>query len=112
LEIGKQADLVAIDLSTTSNTPDHDPLAAIIFSAAASDVSYTVTAGQVLFDGQRVRTLDEEDLKARVDKASVSCSLESDASPAQSVVIPAERGGPETLCLEIRALAEDRCEYA
>ena len=73
LEPGKQADLIALDLTGTANTPVHDPTAAIIFSASAGDIRHTVVAGQVLFDGKQVRTLDEADLKMRVNAASEKC---------------------------------------
>lgn len=66
LEANKQADLIAIDLSRTHNAPPHDPVAAIIFSASASDVLLTMVAGRVLFDGQQVMTLDEPALSNRV----------------------------------------------
>lgn len=68
LEIGKQADLIAIDLSQTHNAPIHDPASAIIFSAAASDVLFTEVAGQVLFD-RELKTLDEADLSRQVNAA-------------------------------------------
>ena len=68
LEPGKQADLVAIDLSRAHNTPIHDPWAAIIFSAAASDVIFTAVAGRVLLD-QKLKQLDEADLQSRVNAA-------------------------------------------
>ena len=68
LEAGKQADLIAIDLSRTHTTPVHDPFAAIIFSAAASDVLFTAVAGRVLFD-RELKTLDETDLRSRVNSA-------------------------------------------
>lgn len=67
LEAGKQADIIAIDLSRTHNAPVHDPAAAIIFSATASDVIHTMVAGRVLFDGGEVKSLDEAALKEKVN---------------------------------------------
>jgi 5-methylthioadenosine/S-adenosylhomocysteine deaminase len=66
LEVGKQADLTAIDLSRTHTLPIHDPEASIVFSAAASDVVLTMVAGQLLFDGKEVKSLDEDSIAARV----------------------------------------------
>jgi cytosine/adenosine deaminase-related metal-dependent hydrolase len=67
LEVGKQADLIAIDLSRTHNTPLHDVTAAIIFSAGAGDVRHTVVAGRALYDGREVKTLDEAELQVQVN---------------------------------------------
>ncbi len=69
LDAGKQADLVAIDLSRTHVSPVNDPEAAIVFSAMASDVRMTMVAGSVLFDGVEVKTLDEESLRERVNQS-------------------------------------------
>jgi cytosine/adenosine deaminase-related metal-dependent hydrolase len=68
LEAGKQADLIAIDLSPAHTTPVHDPGAAIIFSAAVPDVLFTAVAGRVLFD-RDLKTLDEAGLRSRVNDA-------------------------------------------
>jgi 5-methylthioadenosine/S-adenosylhomocysteine deaminase len=66
LETGKQADIIAIDLSSTHNIPVHDPVATIVFSAMTSDVVLTIVAGRVLFD-REVKTLDEAELQGKVN---------------------------------------------
>jgi 5-methylthioadenosine/S-adenosylhomocysteine deaminase len=68
LEAGKQADLIAIDLSQSHNTPIHNPATAIIFSSSASDVVFTSVAGRVLFD-RELKTLDEAALRQRVNSS-------------------------------------------
>jgi cytosine/adenosine deaminase-related metal-dependent hydrolase len=66
LEAGKQADIIAIDLSHTHNTPVHDPVATIVFSAVSSDVVLTIVAGHMLFD-RELKTLDEGELQGKVN---------------------------------------------
>jgi cytosine/adenosine deaminase-related metal-dependent hydrolase len=68
LEAGKQADLIVIDLSRTHNTPIHDPVSAIVFSATSADVLLTSVAGRLLFDGE-MKSLDEAQLHGRVGAA-------------------------------------------
>lgn len=60
LEATKQADLTVIDLSRVHNSPHYDPLAAIVWSCSAQNVRLTMVNGQVLYDGLRVTTIDEE----------------------------------------------------
>lgn len=70
LEAGKQADMIAIDLSQPHNTPAHDPVTSIVFSATASDVLFTSVAGRVLFD-RELKTLDQAELQVRVNGAQL-----------------------------------------
>jgi 5-methylthioadenosine/S-adenosylhomocysteine deaminase len=66
LEVGKQADLIAVDLSRTHSTPVYDPVSALLFSALSSDVLLTMVGGRTLFNGD-LMTLDEVELQRRVN---------------------------------------------
>lgn len=62
IEPGKNADLIAIDLSRPHNSPVYDPVTAIVFSASARDVVMTMVDGNILYDGRNVLTLDETEV--------------------------------------------------
>jgi 5-methylthioadenosine/S-adenosylhomocysteine deaminase len=70
LEPGKQADIIAVDLSGGHNRPLTDPEAALAFSAGANDVIFTSVAGHVLFDGV-LRNLDETAAQHRLNEAAL-----------------------------------------
>jgi 5-methylthioadenosine/S-adenosylhomocysteine deaminase len=65
LEVGKEADLVAVSLASARTCPAPDPHAALVLDATPDDVTLTMVAGQVLFDGREVTTLDEPRLVDR-----------------------------------------------
>jgi cytosine/adenosine deaminase-related metal-dependent hydrolase len=60
IETGKQADLIAIDLSSAQNTPHYDPATAIVFSCSGRDCILTMVGGQVLYESGEVKSIDEE----------------------------------------------------
>jgi cytosine/adenosine deaminase-related metal-dependent hydrolase len=66
LEPGKQADLIAINLKNANNIPNYDPATAIIYSCSGRDVILTVVAGTMIYEGDRVLTLDEEETICQV----------------------------------------------
>jgi 5-methylthioadenosine/S-adenosylhomocysteine deaminase len=59
LEAGKRADLVAVDLVRAGTQPIWQLDSTLVYAAKESDVSLTMVEGRVLWDGVRVRTLDE-----------------------------------------------------
>lgn len=74
LEEGKQADVIAVDLSRTHNTPVHDPAAAILFSTNAGDVLLTIVGGKVLLEAGEIKSLDEASLRDTVNRAMTRMS--------------------------------------
>jgi 5-methylthioadenosine/S-adenosylhomocysteine deaminase len=68
LESGKQADLIAVDLTGIHTIPVFSPVTAIAHSARASDVILTMVEGEVLFEKGTVTTLDEAELKKQVGR--------------------------------------------
>jgi 5-methylthioadenosine/S-adenosylhomocysteine deaminase len=74
LEVRKQADLIAVDLSQAHHTPHYDPETAIVFSCSARDVLLTVVAGKVLYEGGRVTVFDETEVRRQARSAQVKLS--------------------------------------
>lgn len=50
LEVGKLADIVAVDLSGSHQTPTSDPISAVLSSASNGDVMMTMVGGNVLYE--------------------------------------------------------------
>lgn len=53
LEVGKQADIVAVDLSGSHQTPTTDPVSALLSSASNGDVMLTMVGGNILYERGR-----------------------------------------------------------
>ena len=54
LEVGKRADVVAIDLSGSHQTPTADPVSALVGSVANADVAMTMVDGNILYERGRL----------------------------------------------------------
>jgi len=67
LEIGKSADITAIDLSSIENQPVYNPVSQLIYSAGRENVSNVWVAGHHLLKDRVLTTLDE---KAILEKAA------------------------------------------
>ncbi len=65
LEIGKSADMIAIDLSALETQPLYDPVSHIVYCANRHQVTHTWVAGKALLEGRKLTTLDETALLAK-----------------------------------------------
>ena len=60
IEIGKSADITAIDLSGIENQPVYNPVSQLIYSAGRENVSNVWVAGNHLLKDRELTTLDEK----------------------------------------------------
>ncbi len=68
LEPGKQADIIAVDLSHGHQVPTQDPYSTLVHTANQENVLFTMVGGQVLYDTDSWATLDAERLLARAEE--------------------------------------------
>ncbi|WP_434779174.1 TRZ/ATZ family hydrolase [Neisseria sp. Ec49-e6-T10] len=73
LEVGKQADLIAIDLGQVETQPVFDPISHIVYAAGREQVTHTWVAGKSLLKNRVLSTLDEAALieQAKVWRQSI-----------------------------------------
>ena len=67
LKVGKQADMIAIDLSALETAPAFDPISHIVYAAGREQVSHVWVKGQCLMQQRALTRLDESALKARAE---------------------------------------------
>lgn len=65
LEEGKEADIIAVDLSRSHQVPTEDPYAALVHTSHQDNVLMTMVAGKMLYDAGAWTTLDPAALLAR-----------------------------------------------
>lgn len=66
LEIGKQADLIAVSLENAAQMPVHDVYSALVFASNARDVKMTMTAGEEIYRDGDSKVIDEHEIKAKI----------------------------------------------
>jgi 5-methylthioadenosine/S-adenosylhomocysteine deaminase len=69
IEKGKQADIIAVGLGKPHLLPVFSPAATLVYSAKASDVHFTMVAGEVLFDEGRIDPFSESELAGPIEEA-------------------------------------------
>lgn len=68
LEEGALADVILVDLEAPHLAPVYQPLSALVYSAQASDVRTTIVNGQVLMKDRKLLTLDEDEIKQKINE--------------------------------------------
>ncbi|MFA6934037.1 MAG: amidohydrolase [Sphaerochaetaceae bacterium] len=70
LEVGKKADICAIDLDKPHLVPNLDPLALLTYSAQGSDVCMTMVNGRILYENGQYLTLDRERILREAEESA------------------------------------------
>ena len=66
IEVGKEADLIALDLSGPHLMPEHDLVSLLVYSATGREVTHVLVAGQLLVENGRPLTIDAGRLRTEV----------------------------------------------
>ena len=69
LAVGKKADIIALDLSKPHLYPNFDTPALLTCSAQAGDVCMTMVDGNILYENGEFKTLDENKVRADMERA-------------------------------------------
>ncbi len=64
LEVGKAADLTAVCFSDFSSQPVYNPVSQLIYTATAQPVTHTWVNGKLLYQNNRFKHLDTEQISA------------------------------------------------
>jgi len=62
LEVGKAADIIAVDVSAPHAVPLYNAYSHIVYSAGGRDVKHSMVHGQVLMENRNLLTLDEQEI--------------------------------------------------
>jgi 5-methylthioadenosine/S-adenosylhomocysteine deaminase len=68
---GKCADIIAVDLSNSSQVPTHDPNSAIVHTATRENILMTMIGGNIVYDGQHRHSIDTQRVFARAEELRV-----------------------------------------
>lgn len=59
LEVGKFADITAVDLQDLNSSPVYNPISQIVYASNASQVTHVWCAGKQLLDNRQLLTIDK-----------------------------------------------------
>ena len=65
VEVGKAADLIALDLSGVHHMPRHDLASSLVYASDGNEVTWSWVAGQAVVRNRQLQTLNSSDLTNR-----------------------------------------------
>ncbi|NDG25809.1 MAG: amidohydrolase, partial [Proteobacteria bacterium] len=68
LEMGKEADIIAVSLKGPHCFPLYDPYSHLVYSATGADVLHTLVGGKILMKNRKMMLCDENDILNRAQK--------------------------------------------
>ena len=74
LEPGKKADIIVVDLNKPHLCPVFDPYSLLVYSASGADVNDVVVNGEILLRDRVPKTVDPEEVMAKVREAAEKIS--------------------------------------
>jgi 5-methylthioadenosine/S-adenosylhomocysteine deaminase len=78
LEVGKFADVIAIDLSALETQPLYCPISQIVYAANRNQVSDVWVAGQHLLKSRELTTFDMTELQNNIEKWQLRLAEKTD----------------------------------
>ncbi len=70
ITVGKQADILAIDLKHPSLYPGYNVVSDLVYSASGEEVEFVMCNGKVLMEQRKIKTLDEDKIYEQVNTMS------------------------------------------
>ena len=67
VEVGKEADLILIDMNKPHLLPNHDIINNLVYSVQGSDVYLTMVKGNILYENGVFNTLHKEEIYQKID---------------------------------------------
>lgn len=68
IEVGKQADMVIIDLEKANTTPCYDPIASLVYSGSSENIATVIVNGAIIYNKGKFTHIDEMDILSRAQK--------------------------------------------
>jgi len=62
IEVGKAADIIAIDVTRPHSIPLYDPYSHLVYSASGSDVLHSIVDGKILMKNRKLTGCDENEI--------------------------------------------------
>jgi cytosine/adenosine deaminase-related metal-dependent hydrolase len=72
IEVGKKADLIAVDMGGVRIAPNLNPVSAIVYSAKGPDVDHVIINGEFVVEAGRVLTMNEVSVIKKAEETIVS----------------------------------------